>query len=881
MSKQRVSNEEFQEWCEAFDDVVEAHGTDYAASLMTSLLIHARNQVPTSVHDRVLSTPYQNTDCGHPSLPEGLSHSQTLEKITAWNAMAMVVRAGKRSSDLGGHIATYASSATLVQIGLDYFFRSGQQDGLGDLIYFQGHAAPGVYARSFIEGRLTAEHLDHFRQEVWDESLGLSAYPHPWRMPDYWQFATVSMGLGPLCGIGMAKWLLYMDKRGLSPLKDRKVLVFCGDGEMDEPESRGCLHVAAEYGLGHLIFVVNCNLQRLDGPVRGNGKIIQELESSFLGAGWRVIKLIWNSAWESLFLQDQTGKLQSCLESMVDGMFQTLSSQGPDALLAYAVEQHPELTDLIASLPSTLVESLGPGGHDHAKVFAAYHNAYYGGDDRPTVVLVHTQKGYGVGQHMASLNKAHQVKKMTTEELVAYADFCGLALSQSAIESVDYFHPGSQSEVVKWACQRRESLGGFLPYRYTVKDPIAPPKRSSIEKFTLGSGKRSVSSTMVFVQLLMTWLKDEGIKDLLIPIVADESRTFGMEGLFRQIGIFNPQGQQYQPEDAGQLAPYRESIQGQLLQEGLNEAGAMATWIAAATAYSHSKQPFIPLYIYYSMFGFQRVGDLIWAAADMRARGFLLGATSGRTTLAGEGLQHCDGQSMMSASMVPNCVSYDPCYGYELAVIMLDGLKRMLNRCDDVFYYVTLTNENDHQPAMPPGVEQGIIKGMYPLTSPEKVAIHLLGSGRILPQVVEAAEVLEAMGVSVKIWSVTSFTELAREAEAIEWASVSEQGLEVSYVKSCLGDGKPVVAATDYVKAYAEQIRAHVDNPYATLGTDGFGCSDTRAALRTYFRVDKASVVMTALKSLASVDDRWQAEFKAYQSNYSQEVLERNPMLNG
>ncbi|MEC8978352.1 MAG: pyruvate dehydrogenase (acetyl-transferring), homodimeric type [Pseudomonadota bacterium] len=839
LNKLDIDLDEQQEWLEALDDLVLERDLDDVSCLLGKLLdrfqYHGGQVAALSSYVPINTIP-ATADL---SLPDDGIDGKRAHEYILWNAMAMVVRAGKVAPELGGHIATYASIATLYRVGFDYCFRQDQHDQLGDIVYFQGHSSPGIYARSFLEGRFDSQQLDLFRQEAGSKS-GLSSYPHPYLMPDYWQFPTVSMGLGPLQAIYQARWQRYVARRLGATTKQRIVWAFCGDGEMDEPESKGCLQVAAREGLDNLIFVVNCNLQRLDGPVRSNASVIQELESFFVGAGWRVFKLLWNTAWDKVFALDVDGKLAAALGALVDGQYQSLVAKGYDALLAYLADQDPDVAKVVAAIPAALIAELAPGGHDPKKVYTVYQQAMIP-NGKPTVILAHTIKGYGLGEGIALANTTHQHKKMSEQAMLSYAKKLNLPITEDEASKPAYYHPGSDDATIRYLKKQRQHLGGFMPTRLTSMQSLPVPEKA-LEGLYPSSGGKELSTTMAFVRILTTWLRDKAFAKYLVPIVPDESRTFGMEGLFRQIGIYSAHGQCYDPVDKQQIMYYKESKDGQLLQEGINEAGALASWLAAATSYSTNLQPMLPLYIFYSMFGFQRVGDLLWAAGDMRARGFLLGATAGRTTLAGEGLQHNDGHSQVMASLIPNCISYDPCYQYELAVILEQGAKRMVQQQEDVFFYVTLMNENYPHPQMPDGITAQIMQGMYALKQPKNPPkIHLLGSGAILREVEQAASWLDSQGVDCCVWSVTSFTELAREG--------LQKGAE-SHVSRCLGDGLPVVASTDYVRQYAEQIRAYIPGSYRVLGTDGFGLSDTRKSLRSYFAVDAVHVVREAVASL-------------------------------
>ena len=837
---------ELEEWQSSIDDIIGRYGLHGAKQVIQQVVNHVKQQgqltlETTSSH---LNTYDQSYDT---QIPDDLALSEQAEKFILWNAMAMVVRANQIHSELGGHLSTYASSSTLYRIAFDYFFK-GDDQHTGDLVYFQGHASPGIYARSFLEGRLDEHNLSRFRQEALDEK-GLSSYPHPWLMPTYWQFPTVSMGLGPIQAIYQAYWQRYLMGREFSN-NDRLVWAYCGDGEMDEPESTAALYLASREKLDNCIFVVNCNLQRLDGPVRGNGQIISELEAQFTAAGWRVIKVLWGCGWDKLWQLDTEGALQAALADLVDGEYQALYAQGPQALLDHLSAQSPSCQAICAQLSAHEVSQLLPGGHDPIKVYTAYKHATER-TGKPTVILAHTIKGFQLGQKTHSRNIAHNKKKMASDDLSEYANYCKIPMTKAAIEDADFYHPGNDAPAVRFLQARRQALGGYLPKRQpsTTKLPVLPDAIwSGMREST---GDKQASTTMAFVRMLNMMLRCEPLKPFIVPIVADEARTFGMEGLFKKIGIYASAGQQYQPEDTQSIMRYEERANGQLLQEGLTEAGALSAWIAAATSYATSNQPMLPMYIFYSMFGFQRVGDLLWLAGDIRARGFLLGATAGRPTLGGEGLQHNDGQSLVMASLITNCISYDPCFHYELATIMAHGAKRMGVDCDDVFYYITLMNENYHHPEMPEGAEEGIIKGMYVLPNQdENPDIQLLGSGTILREVISAAKQLRAHGIRVRVYSVTSFTELAREANQHQRQATLTGEATTSYLESQLLEDVPVLAATDYVRAYPDQIRQHVKSPYAVLGTDGFGRSDSRSNLRAFFGVNAESILLQSVLHL-------------------------------
>lgn len=845
---------ETREWLDALQSVIIHDGNERAAFLLQELLNKASAQgikLATSIH-----TPYRNTIKPHEEkqMPPDEGIGKRINALIRWNAVVMVLRAGKHAPELGGHIATYASASTLYEIGFNYFFKGPKNNG-GDLLYIQGHSSPGIYARAFLEGRLSEQQLDNFRQEI--EKDGLSSYPHPWLMEDFWQFPTVSMGLGPLQAIYQARFLKYLENRGLIEAKGRKAWAFLGDGEMDEPESVGALSIAAREKLDNLIFVVNCNLQRLDGPVRGNSKIIQELEGLFRGAGWNVIKVIWGGRWDPLFARDKDGLLQKRMEECVDGDYQSYKANDGAYVREHFFGQYPELKKMVEHMSDEEIWRLNRGGHDAQKVFAAYASAVEH-EGSPTVILAKTIKGYGMGAAGEGLNITHQQKKMSIEQLRAFRDRFSIPVSDSKITELPFYRPSEDSPEIQFIRKQREELGGYLPFRSSEAEQLEIPDLSHFSAVTKSSGDREISTTMAFVRILSILLKDKNLGERIVPIVPDESRTFGMEGLFRQIGIYSPVGQLYTPVDHEQVMYYREARDGQMLEEGINEAGAFCSWIAAATSYSTNQLPMIPFYIYYSMFGFQRIGDLAWAAGDMRARGFLLGATSGRTTLAGEGLQHQDGHSHILASTIPNCVAYDPTFAYELAVIIHHGLYRMYQKQENVFYYITVMNENYHQPEMPEGVEEGIIKGMYLLQEADKKQeqhVQLLGSGAILREVIKAAEMLrEDYSVSADIWSVTSFNELRRDGMAIERYNRMhpDESPKQSYVSQQLSGRKgPVVAASDYMRLYADQIRPYIEAPYVTLGTDGFGRSDTRARLRHFFEVDAKFIVIAALNALA------------------------------
>ena len=848
---------ETSEWLDALSAVIDNEGHERAHFLIESLIDSARRSgVHIPYHP---NTAYLNTIPVHMEERSPGDHAleRRIRAFIRWNAMAMVVRANRISTELGGHIASFASAATLYDVGFNHFWRAQNDNQLGDMLFIQGHSAPGIYARAYLERRIDAPRLRLFRQEV--DSVGLSSYPHPWLMPDFWQFPTVSMGLGPIMAIYQARYMKYLHNRGLIDAGDRKVWAFLGDGEMDEPESVGALSVAGRENLDNLVFVVNCNLQRLDGPVRGNGKIIQELEGDFRGAGWNVIKVIWGSYWDPLLARDDKGLLKQRMEELVDGEFQVLKARDGAYVRERFFGKYPELREMVSNMTDEDVWRLNRGGHDPHKIYAAYAAAVKH-RDQPTVILAKTVKGYGMGEAGEGQNTTHQQKKMGEEALLAFRDRFNIPLSDKEVAEAPFYRPDENSPETEYLIERRRALGGFLPARPRESRPVFRIPEIDLFKAQLeGSGDREISTTMVFVRLLSAMVRDKEMKQYVVPIIPDESRTFGMEGMFRQLGIYAPQGQLYEPEDADQLMFYREDKSGQVLQEGINEAGAMCSWIAAATSYSNHDLYTVPFYIFYSMFGFQRIGDLCWAAGDMRARGFIIGGTAGRTTLAGEGLQHQDGHSLILSGTVPNCVSYDPTYSYELAVIIRDGLRRMYGERESVYFYITVMNENYAHPPMPRGAEEGILRGLYLLRSTakkgNKLKVRLLGSGTILREVEAAADMLaENYGVDSDIWSVTSFNELARDGHDADRHSRLHPGEEPrkSYVQMCLENSTgPVIAATDYMKWYADQIRAWVPGQYHVLGTDGFGRSDVRRKLRRFFEVDRQHVVATALHALA------------------------------
>ncbi|WP_397473179.1 pyruvate dehydrogenase (acetyl-transferring), homodimeric type [Pusillimonas sp.] len=856
---------EVQEWLEALEAVLEHEGPERAHFLLERLVDLARRsgaRIPFSANTAYVNTIPPGLEAPHPG---NLALEERLRSYIRWNAMAMVVKANSHQpadgGDLGGHIASFASLATMIGCGQHHFWRGETEDHGGDLIYFQGHTSPGMYGRAYLEGRLTEEQLDHFRQEVGGK--GLSSYPHPKLMPEFWQFPTVSMGLGPIMAIYQARFLKYLHARGIADTSDRKVWVFCGDGEMDEPESLGAISLASREKLDNLIFVVNCNLQRLDGPVRGNGKIIQELEGDFRGSGWNVIKLIWGGYWDPLLARDKEGILRKIMEESVDGEYQAYKAHDGAFVREHFFGKHPKLLEMVSRMSDEAVWRLNRGGHDPHKVYAAFHEAVHH-KGQPTVILAKTIKGYGMGHVGQAKNPTHQQKKLDMDAVREFRDRFNIPIPDDKLEELPYFKPAEDSLEMKYLHERRKALGGYLPARRALADEKfkAPELEAFKAVLEPTSEGREISTTQAFVRIINQILRDKELGPRVVPILADESRTFGMEGLFRQIGIYAPEGQKYVPVDKDQVMYYKETQNGQLLQEGINEAGAFSSWIAAATSYSSNNRIMIPFYIYYSMFGFQRVGDLAWAAGDMQARGFLLGGTAGRTTLNGEGLQHEDGHSHIMSALIPNCVSYDPTYGHELAVIIQDGLRRMIENQENVFYYITVMNENYAHPGLTKGDEEGIIKGMYKLRSAgkakNKLHVQLMGSGTILREVLAAQDLLEKdWGVSSDLWSVTSFTELRRDGldcERHRLLNPDDANPPVPYVTQKLQDtAGPVIVSTDYVKLLGDQIRPFMPagRRLSVLGTDGFGRSDFRYRLREHFEVDRHFVVLAALRALA------------------------------
>ena len=849
-----INPEETNEWLEALENIIEEGGPKRAHYILEKLIDKARRK-GTYLPFRATTAYLNSIDVeDEPKMPGDRDIERRIRSAIRWNATMMVLRASKKNLELGGHIASFQSSATLYDVGFNHFFRAPNEKDGGDLIFFQGHIAPGIYARSFLEGRITKEQMDNFRQEV--DGQGLSSYPHPKLMPDYWQFPTVSMGLGPIQAIYQARFLKYLTNRGIKDCSEQKVYCFMGDGECDEPESLGAISLAGREGLDNLVFVINCNLQRLDGPVRGNGKIIQELEGNFRGNGWRVVKVIWGRHWDALLQKDKSGKLLQLMEETVDGEYQNFKQKGGAYTREHFFNKYPETAKLVENMSDQDIFALNRGGHDPLKVYAAYKAAEKT-KDRPTVILAKTVKGYGMGEAAEGKNIAHGVKKVDLDSLRQFRDRFRIPFSDEELEKLPYYTFDEDSVEMKYMKARRAELHGFVPQRlekFTNKLEI--PSLAEFESITKGSGDREISTTMAFVRILNILVKDKNIGKQIVPIVPDEARTFGMEGMFRQIGIYSNEGQKYVPQDRDQVAYYKEDKEGQVLQEGINELGAMGSWAAAATSYSVNDVPMIPFYIYYSMFGFQRTGDMAWAAGDLRARGFLVGGTAGRTTLNGEGLQHEDGHSHILANTIPSCISYDPTYGYELAVIVQDGINRMYGeKQEDVFYYLTTMNENYKQPAMPEGVEEGILKGIYKLDTVDAAndyKVKLLGSGTILEQVRQAADILASeYGVKSDVYSVTSYNEIAREAQDVERYNLLHPDEEdkTPYVTTVLGEDEDniIVSATDYMKIYSEQIRAYVKGSFKTLGTDGFGRSDSRANLREHFEVDANFIVYTTL----------------------------------
>ncbi len=844
---------ETQEWMDALESVAKNEGDERASYLLRELGNKATELGVDA--GTTLNTSYINTISPRDEvrMPGDLFMERRIRSFIRWNAMAMVMRGNDNDDALGGHISSFSSSATLYDIGFNYFFHGPEGDRESDMVFFQGHISPGIYARAYLEGRLTEEQLDNFRREV--DGNGLSSYPHPWLMPDFWQFPTVSMGLGPIQAIYQAHVMRYLSARDLVKRGDRKVWAFLGDGECDEPETLGAISLAGREQLENLVFVINCNLQRLDGPVRGNGKIVQELEGVFKGAGWNVIKVLWGRHWDPLFERDTTGLLTKRMNEVCDGELQNYKANGGAYTREHFFGKYPELLELVKDMSDDEIMNLNRGGHDPYKVYAAYHQAM-NSKGQPTVILAQTVKGYGTGQSGQAKNDTHSMKKVAIDDLKAFRDNFNIPLSDDQLKEVPYYRPSPDSPEMKYMFERRKQLGGFYPARRTEFEQLQVPELEAFSGQLKSSGERTLSTQMALNRVLSTLVKDKQMGERVVPIVPDEARTFGMEGMFRQLGIYTSEGQRYVPHDSDQIMYYKESKNGQILQEGINEAGAMSAWIAAATSYANSNCTMVPFYIFYSMFGFQRIMDLAWAAGDSQARGFLIGATSGRTTLNGEGLQHQDGHSHLMAQMIPNCVSYDPTYGYELAVIVQDGLKRMYQDQENKFYYITTLNENYQHPEMPQGAEEGIIKGMYLLEEGKKsdLKVQLMGCGSILREVREAAIILrDEFGIESDVWSTTSINELRREAqEASRWNLLHpEQELRKSYVEQCLeGHEGPVIASTDYMRLFADQLREYIPRRFKVLGTDGFGRSDSRTKLREFFEVNRYYVVIAALRAL-------------------------------
>jgi pyruvate dehydrogenase E1 component len=845
---------ETAEWLEALDAVVAHVGKERAQYLFDRLAEHARTVGVESARAR--ATPYTNTIAlaQQPPYPGNLDIEEKLAAVLRWNALAMVVRANRAYGELGGHIASYASAADLFEVGFNHFFKAASAEGGGDLVYFQPHSSPGVYARAFLEGFLDEDHLRHYRREI--AGPGLCSYPHPWLMPDFWQFPTGSMGIGPINSIYQARFMRYVQNRGLLQTEGRKVWGFFGDGEMDEPESIGALSLAAREQLDNLVFVINCNLQRLDGPVRSNGRIVDELEAQFTGAGWNVIKVLWGSDWDALFARDRTGALLRAFAHTVDGQFQTFSANDGRYNRERFFGQNAELAALAAHLSDEDIDRLRRGGHDVRKLHAAYAKAL-AHKNQPTVILAKTMKGFGMGTIGQGRMTTHQQKKLDLDDLKAFRDRFRLPLSDEDVEQVKFYKPADSAPEMRYLHERRKALGGYLPRRRArASEALSLPALDTWAQFALDTHGKEMSTTMAFVRMLGNLLKDAQIGKRIVPVVADEARTFGMANLFRQVGIYSPLGQLYEPEDMGSMLYYREDTRGQILEEGISEAGAISSWIAAATSYSVHDLPMLPFYIYYSMFGFQRIGDLIFAAADQRSRGFLIGATAGRTTLGGEGLQHQDGTSHLIASTIPNCRAYDPAFAYEVAAIVDEGMQDMLARQNDVFYYVTVTNENYAQPSAPDdaldaSTRDGILRGIHKVF--DGAQVQLLGSGAILNEVIAARAMLKQdWNIDAAVWSVTSYTELHRDGAACErLARNGDENVATPFVTRSLDASQgPVIAASDYVRALPELIRAFVPRRYVTLGTDGFGRSDTRQSLRAFFEVDRVAIVLAALKSL-------------------------------
>ena len=875
MSSKDIDPIETSEWLEAINSVIEEEGIDRASYLLTK--IAERLNQEGAIPSYNLTTSFKNTihTKDEAQMPGDVFMERKIRSLIRWNALVMVLKANKNDDELGGHISTFSSAATLYDVGFNHFFRGSDQH-LEDLVYYQGHSSPGIYARSFLEGYLDEDDLDNFRREV--HKPGLSSYPHPWLMPEYWQFPVVSMGLGPILGIYQAHIMRYLSARGLVPRNDRKVWVFCGDGEMDEPESKGAIGLAGREELENLIFVVNCNLQRLDGPVRGNGKIIQELEGSFRGSGWNVIKVIWGSYWDPIIAKDTEGKLQEIMDAVVDGELQNFKAKGGAYTRENFFAKDPSVLEMVKDLSDDDIYRLNRGGHDPQKVYAAYHKAT-NSKGAPTVILALTTKGYGTGSREAD-NTTHQVKKLSMENIKSFRDRFDIPVSDLEIEKLPYVRPPEDSPEIQYLKNTRKKLGGFIPRRRTLSDKLTMPEDKIFKKLYESTGDRKISTTMAIVRIITDLLKDSGIGERIVPIVPDEARTFGMEALFRQVGIYSSAGQKYEPEDADKVMWYKESKDGVMLEEGITEAGAFSAWTALATAYTNYDFPMIPFYLFYSMFGFQRVHDLSWAAGDAQAKGFLIGATSGRTTLNGEGLQHQDGHSHILSSTIPNCLSYDPAYAYEVAAIVKDGIQKMYIDQENYFYYITTINENYTHPEMPPGSEEGIIKGLYKIQDSIDPTVRLLGSGAILNEAIKAADILKKYKINSEIWSVTSFNLLRKDGMEVERLNQLNplDKKKDTYVERCFSGNKiPTIAATDYMRAYAEQIRPYIKGEYVTLGTDGYGRSDSRETLRDFFEVDSESISRAAIYILFQEGQISEDQIKKIYSELKVDPKKPNP----
>ena len=878
---------ETKEWLDALSSLYATHGEERVRHILTELNQKAADsgvELPTAVTSNFCNTIPANRE---KVMPGDLFMERRIRSLIRWNALAMVMRANERSEGIGGHIATFSSAATLYDVGFNYFFRGATADHLGDLIFFQGHSSPGMYARSFLEGRFSAKQLDNFRREV--DVDGLSSYPHPWLMPDYWQFPTVSMGLGPIQAIYQAHIMNYLSAREIVSSEDRKVWTFLGDGECDEPETLGAISLAGRERLENLIFVINCNLQRLDGLVRGNGKIIQELEGIFRGAGWNVIKVVWGRHWDPLLEKDKSGLLLKRMNEVCDGELQNYKFNGGAYTRKHFFGKYPELLDLVKDLSDDQIMALNRGGHDPYKVYAAYAEAT-AHKGSPTVILAHTVKGYGLGDGGQAANDTHSVKKLNLQNLRRFRDRFGIPISDEQLETVPYYRPEKNSPELSYMRKRRSMLGGNVPSRRSEFGALSVPNLEYFEKLIQSSGDREISTTMAFVRILTSLIKHKEIGKRVVPIVPDEARTFGMEGMFRQMGIFSAAGQKYVPHDREQIMYYKEDKKGIILEEGINEAGAMAGWLSLATSYSTPQQAMIPFYIFYSMFGFQRIGDLAWASGDSQARGFLIGATAGRTTLNGEGLQHQDGHSHILANTIPNCKSYDATYAYELAVIIQDGLERMYGKKENFFYYITTMNENYNHPSIPEGVEQGIIAGVYKVDSTKltknkkkSINVNLMGAGTILHEVIAASKILaDDYSITSDIWSLTSINELVRDGQEIDrWNMLNpEKNKKMAYIERILEDSNgPFVIATDYMKAYGEQLRKYIPDDLHVLGTDGFGRSDSRETLRNFFEVDRYFIVIATLNILAQQDKISANELKRAIKTFDIDVDKLNPLI--